>query len=62
MEIPIEQLLPWLDIAGLSVFAASGALLAAHKRLDVGGGDKVGQWSDGVVPLRGGVKTGHWLG
>jgi hypothetical protein len=29
---------------------------------DVGGTDKVGQWSDGVVPLRGGVKTGHWLG
>ncbi|HVJ02756.1 MAG TPA: TRIC cation channel family protein [Sphingomonas sp.] len=29
-----EWLLPWLDIAGLSVFAASGALAAARKRLD----------------------------
>jgi uncharacterized membrane protein YeiH len=32
--LPIEPLLPWLDIAGLSVFAASGALAAARKRLD----------------------------
>lgn len=30
----IETLLSWLDIAGLSVFAASGALAAARKRLD----------------------------
>jgi uncharacterized membrane protein YeiH len=35
---PIEALLPWLDIAGLSVFAASGALAAARKRLDFIGG------------------------
>jgi hypothetical protein len=28
----------------------------------VSGGAKVGQWSGGVVPLRGGVITGHWLG
>jgi hypothetical protein len=24
------------------------------------GGEKVCQWSGGVVPLRGGVITGHW--
>ena len=29
-----ETLLPWLDLAGLTVFAASGALAAARKRLD----------------------------
>lgn len=34
MPVPFEALLPWLDIAGLSVFAASGALAAARKRLD----------------------------
>ncbi|QKS01324.1 trimeric intracellular cation channel family protein [Sphingomonas sp. CL5.1] len=34
MGLPIESFLPWLDIAGLSVFAASGALAAARKRLD----------------------------
>jgi uncharacterized membrane protein YeiH len=34
MMLPIEPLLPWLDIAGLSVFAASGALIAARNRLD----------------------------
>ena len=28
----------------------------------VSGGEKVGQWSGGVVLLRGGVITGHWLG
>jgi len=32
--LPIEALMPWLDIAGLSVFAASGALAAARARLD----------------------------
>jgi uncharacterized membrane protein YeiH len=32
--LPIESWLPWLDIAGLTVFAASGALAAARKRLD----------------------------
>jgi hypothetical protein len=25
-------------------------------------GDKVGQWSAGAVPSRGGVITGHWVG
>jgi hypothetical protein len=29
--------------------------------LGVSGGAKVGQWSGGIVPLRGGVITGHWL-
>lgn len=32
--MPIENLFTWLDIAGLAVFAASGALAAARKRLD----------------------------
>ena len=32
-----EPLLPWLDVAGLSVFAASGALMAVRKRLDIVG-------------------------
>lgn len=30
--IPIAPLLPWLDVAGLAVFAASGALAAARAR------------------------------
>jgi uncharacterized membrane protein YeiH len=34
MEFPLASLPPWLDIAGLSVFAASGVLAAARKRLD----------------------------
>lgn len=34
MDLPLENLFVWLDIGGLSVFAASGALVAARKRLD----------------------------
>jgi len=34
MPLSLETFLPWLDVAGLSVFAASGALAAARKRLD----------------------------
>ena len=34
LPLPFEALLPWLNIAGLAVFAASGALAAARKRLD----------------------------
>jgi uncharacterized membrane protein YeiH len=34
MHLDFDTLLPWLDIVGLAVFAASGALLAARKRLD----------------------------
>jgi uncharacterized membrane protein YeiH len=34
MVLPFDALLPWLDLAGLSVFAASGAIAAARKRLD----------------------------
>lgn len=30
--LPIQPLLPWLDMAGLAVFAASGALAAARAR------------------------------
>lgn len=33
----IEPLLRWLNIAGLAVFAASGALTAARRRLDIVG-------------------------
>ncbi|MBU3076297.1 trimeric intracellular cation channel family protein [Sphingomonas quercus] len=34
MSLPLQSLLPWLDIAGLTVFAASGVLAAARRRLD----------------------------
>jgi uncharacterized membrane protein YeiH len=34
MEFPFASLLPWLDVAGISVFAASGTLAAVRKRLD----------------------------
>jgi len=34
MTFPVSSLLPWLNLAGISVFAASGALVAARKRLD----------------------------
>lgn len=34
MPLQIETLLGWLDIAGIAVFAISGALAAAHRRLD----------------------------
>lgn len=34
MAPDLQTLLPWLDLAGLTVFAASGALAAARKRLD----------------------------
>ncbi len=34
---PLDQLLRWLDLAGVAVFAASGALVASRKRLDVVG-------------------------
>jgi uncharacterized membrane protein YeiH len=37
LPFPIEPFLRWLNIAGLSVFAASGALAAARKRLDLVG-------------------------
>ncbi|RDE06322.1 trimeric intracellular cation channel family protein [Sphingomonas aracearum] len=34
MPFSLSAALPWLDIAGLSVFAVSGALAAARRRLD----------------------------
>lgn len=37
LPIALEPIFPWLDIAGLSVFAASGALAAVRKRLDIVG-------------------------
>jgi uncharacterized membrane protein YeiH len=33
----LDQLLRWLDIAGIAVFAASGALVASRKQLDIVG-------------------------
>ena len=36
-SIPVEPLLRWMDLAGLSVFAMSGALVAARRRLDIVG-------------------------
>lgn len=35
MPVQIDTFYPWLDFAGLSVFAASGALLAARRQLDL---------------------------
>ena len=35
IALPFDSALWWLDIAGLSVFAASGALLAARRQLDL---------------------------
>ena len=35
MPLHFDNVYPWLDLAGLSVFAATGALLAARKRLDL---------------------------
>ena len=32
--LPLAPFLPWLDLAGIAVFAASGALAAARQRLD----------------------------
>ena len=32
-----DALLRWLDLAGIAVFAASGALVASRKRMDVVG-------------------------
>jgi uncharacterized membrane protein YeiH len=35
MPLQLDTFYPWLDLAGLSVFAATGALIAARKRLDL---------------------------
>jgi uncharacterized membrane protein YeiH len=35
MPLHFDTFYPWLDLAGLSVFAATGALLAARKQLDI---------------------------
>src|SRR5688572_14319429 len=35
MTLQLDSFYPWLDLAGLSVFAATGALLAARKQLDL---------------------------
>jgi len=33
--VQFDTFYPWLDLAGLSVFAATGALLAARKQLEL---------------------------
>jgi len=35
--VALDALVRWLDLAGIAVFAASGALVAARKRLDIVG-------------------------
>jgi uncharacterized membrane protein YeiH len=35
MLLPVQPILRWLDMAGISVFAVSGALAAAGRRLDI---------------------------
>ena len=37
MMLPLESLFGWLNLAGIGVFAASGALAAARQRLDIVG-------------------------
>src|SRR5512139_458963 len=34
MPLPLASLMGWLDLAGIAVFAASGALAAVRQRLD----------------------------
>mgnify|MGYP001627654524 CR=1 FL=1 len=44
-------------------FLDSGPILFPNAIiLAVRGGEKVGQWSGGLVLLRGGAKPGHWIG
>lgn len=49
MDLPIENLLAALNIAGICVFAASGALAAARKRLDF-----IGAWFFALITATGG--------
>lgn len=49
MDLPIGNLAAWLNIAGISVFAASGALAAARKRLDF-----IAAWFFALITATGG--------
>ncbi len=49
MDWQIENLAAWLNIAGISVFAASGALAAARKRLDF-----IAAWFFALITATGG--------
>lgn len=49
MDLQIGNLAAWLDIAGISVFAASGALAAARKRLDF-----IAAWFFALITATGG--------
>jgi uncharacterized protein (DUF2147 family) len=56
----------WMDDTGqgaVEIPDCSGKLCGRVVWLKSGcAGEKVGQWSGGVVLSRGGVKPGHWLG
>lgn len=49
MDMPTENIAMWLNIAGMSVFAASGALAAARKRLDF-----IAAWFFALITATGG--------
>ena len=49
MDLQIGNLAAWLNIAGISVFAASGALAAARKRLDF-----IAAWFFALITATGG--------
>lgn len=49
MEMPTESLSAWLNVAGISVFAASGALAAARRRLDF-----IAAWFFALITATGG--------
>jgi len=49
MDLALAPFLPWLDAAGLMVFAATGALAAARKQLDF-----VGAWFFALITATGG--------
>jgi hypothetical protein len=55
------QILP-VTTAPKTTTLARGCSLIPDLGSSVSGGAKVGQWSGGIVLLRGGVITGHWLG
>ncbi len=58
----LDQLLRWLDLAGIAVFAASGALVASRKRLDAVGFVVVAAVTAAVTGLGGGTLRDVLLG
>lgn len=49
MELPIQNIFGWLNIAGILVFAASGALIAARRQLDF-----IAAWFFALITATGG--------